>query len=207
MAKGRYDDDPSFLLLNGIIKKVRVFDLQCQLNHVFEGWFGSEEDYQQQKQRGLLQCPICNSHEIHKRLSAPRLNLGAKNPHPSPESDNSIPANPPVSHPDQATASKGLPATVPSGVANAKSNQGFQPSEQDILAIQRAMLEVARKVIASTEDVGDRFADEARSMHYGDAPERPIRGQASEHEKASLREEGIEIHEVLIPKAANETLQ
>lgn len=188
---------------------MRVFDLQCQLNHVFEGWFGSEEDYQQQKQRGLLQCPICNSHEIHKRLSAPRLNLGAKNPHSSPESDNSVPANPlsGQQEQEQAAASNGLPATLPNRAANANSNQGFQPSEQDIVAMQSALLEVARKVIAHTEDVGDRFADEARSIHYGDAPERPIRGQASEDEKASLREEGIEIHEVLIPKSANETLQ
>ena len=192
---------------------MRVFDLQCQLNHVFEGWFGSEEDYQQQKQRGLLQCPICNSHEINKRLSAPRLNLGAKNPHQNSESDNAQSENQQPRSKEQGLASNGLPANLPNlphrptEATNPQAKQGFQPSEQDILAIQGAMLEVARKVIANTEDVGDKFADEARSIHYGDAPERPIRGQASEDEKASLREEGIEIHEVLIPKAANETLQ
>lgn len=186
---------------------MRVFDLQCQLNHVFEGWFGSEEDYQQQKQRGLLQCPICNSHEIHKRLSAPRLNFGAKNPHLNSELDNSQPENQKSRSQEQGAASNGLTDNLPSVSPNPQAKQDFQPSEQDILAIQGAILEVARKVIANTEDVGDRFAEEARSIHYGDAPERPIRGQASEDEKASLREEGIEIHEVLIPKAANETLQ
>jgi hypothetical protein len=190
---------------------VRVFDLQCQLNHVFEGWFGSEEDYLQQKQRGLLQCPICNSHEIHKRLSAPRLNFGAKSPHQNSELDKAQPENQKPRSQEQGATSNGLPANLPSASSASPNPQtkpaDFQPSEQDILAIQGAILELARKVIANTEDVGERFADEARLIHYGDAPERPIRGQASEDEKASLREEGIEIHEVLIPKAANETLQ
>ena len=54
---------------------MKVFDLGCDAGHAFEGWFGSEDDYAQQKARGLLECPFCASHEISKRLSAPRLNL------------------------------------------------------------------------------------------------------------------------------------
>lgn len=56
---------------------MKVFDLRCGQGHVFEGWFGSEADYRDQQQRGLLQCPLCGDGEIAKGLSAPRLNLGA----------------------------------------------------------------------------------------------------------------------------------
>ena len=54
---------------------LKVFDLQCELHHVFEGWFRSHDDYEQQVQQQLLRCPFCNSLQIEKKLSAPRLNL------------------------------------------------------------------------------------------------------------------------------------
>lgn len=59
---------------------MKVLDLQCRQGHVFEGWFASEDDFQGQKQRGLVQCPLCADDHIEKRLSAPRLNLGAREP-------------------------------------------------------------------------------------------------------------------------------
>jgi hypothetical protein len=62
---------------------MKVLDLQCNSQHEFEGWFGSEDDFQSQLSRRLVQCPICSSHDITKRLSAPRLNLsGARDPAP-----------------------------------------------------------------------------------------------------------------------------
>lgn len=179
---------------------MRVFDLQCQFNHVFEGWFGSEQDYHQQKQKGLLQCPVCNSQEINKRLSAPRLNLGASKP------DKESQAQADASQKEAPVASAVSPANN-SPIAAKKSSDSTPVTEQDMQLIQKAILEVARHVMANTEDVGDQFAEEVRSIHYGDAPERPIRGHASADEKAALREEGIEIHEVLIPDAAKGTLQ
>lgn len=54
---------------------MKVFDLQCDQGHVFEGWFGSHEDYDAQHERGLVSCPVCGSHHIERRLSAPRLNV------------------------------------------------------------------------------------------------------------------------------------
>jgi len=55
---------------------LKVFDLQCAHGHVFEGWFASQDDYDAQQARGLVTCPVCNSAEVLKRLSAPRLNVG-----------------------------------------------------------------------------------------------------------------------------------
>lgn len=52
-------------------------DLQCANKHVFEGWFSSEADYQDQQVRVLVECPVCGNATIAKMLSAPRLNFGS----------------------------------------------------------------------------------------------------------------------------------
>ncbi len=65
-------------------------------------------------------------------------------------------------------------------------------------------MDLARNYLAQVEDVGSRFAEEARRMHRGDAPERSIRGRASKVEAEQLREEGIPVL-ALLPEAA-ETL-
>ena len=74
-------------------------------------------------------------------------------------------------------------------------------------ALQAAWLALARKIVASTEDVGERFAQEARRMHHGEQPERPIRGQATPQETLELLEEGIAVLPLPLPAAAKETLQ
>jgi hypothetical protein len=56
---------------------MKVLDLQCSQQHVFEGWFASEDNYLDQRARGLIECPVCGDASITKKLSAPRLNLGA----------------------------------------------------------------------------------------------------------------------------------
>ena len=56
---------------------MKVLDLQCAYSHVFEGWFASESNFQEQSDRGQIACPICSNSSITKKLSSPRLNLGA----------------------------------------------------------------------------------------------------------------------------------
>lgn len=165
---------------------MKVLDLQCQHGHVFEGWFGSEEDFQGQRERGLVQCPMCADDHIEKRLSAPRLNLGARAP---------------AAAPADATHSPGtevMPAQRHSGTVDA----GMLPP-----ALQAAWLHLARKIVANTEDVGPRFAQEARRMHHGEVQERAIRGQATPDEAVQLIEEGIAVVPLPLPAAAKETLQ
>lgn len=55
-----------------------VFNLSCAADHKFEGWFASGEDFDAQRDRGLLSCPLCGSADVVKQLSAPRLNLHAQ---------------------------------------------------------------------------------------------------------------------------------
>jgi len=148
---------------------MKVLDLQCQSGHVFEGWFASEDEFQGQRQRGLVQCPLCADGHIEKRLSAPRLNLGA--------------AEEPA-----AAASASAAAALPA-------------------PLQAAWLDLARRIVAHTEDVGTRFAEEARRMHHGEAEERAIRGQATADEAVQLLEEGIAVVPLPLPVASKETLQ
>ncbi|HET9976174.1 MAG TPA: DUF1178 family protein [Burkholderiaceae bacterium] len=75
------------------------------------------------------------------------------------------------------------------------------------LALQAKWLEMVRHVVAHTEDVGERFADEARRIHYGETPERGIRGQATAEQREALAEEGIEVHSLPIPVALKDGLQ
>jgi hypothetical protein len=72
---------------------------------------------------------------------------------------------------------------------------------------QALWLKAVRHVIANTEDVGGRFAEEARRIHYGEVESRGIRGQASPDEAQSLRDEGIEIASLPVPQALKEPLQ
>lgn len=157
---------------------MKVLDLQCAHAHVFEGWFASEDDFTGQLARELIECPVCNDKRIVKMLSAPRLNLGAYAP------DASVP--PVAPH----------PAPTSQDVVSAATER----------ALQAAWLTVAKKILTNTEDVGTQFAQEARKIHYGEVPERGIRGQASPEETQALLEEGIAVLPLPLPDALKDPL-
>ncbi len=74
-------------------------------------------------------------------------------------------------------------------------------------ALQAAWLGMARRILANTDDVGDKFAEEARKIHYGEVPHRGIRGKASQAESAALAEEGIEVMQLALPDALKGPVQ
>ena len=80
-------------------------------------------------------------------------------------------------------------------------------SEEIQSDLQNALAKVVRHVLASTDDVGDRFAEEARRIHYGETEERAIRGQATVDEAKELVEEGIELMAIPIPAHLKNPLQ
>ncbi len=175
---------------------MKVLDLQCMHAHSFEGWFGSEDDFQSQLARGLVECPLCGNANITKKLSAPRLNLGAAR-----------------DLRDETAAQLDATAMSPSR-AVAKVEQGtVQSADHPMHAMlqdpqfQAAYLQMARKIIANTEDVGNQFAEEARKIHYGEASERAIRGQATRNEALELLDEGIDVMPLPLPNALKEPLQ
>jgi len=74
-------------------------------------------------------------------------------------------------------------------------------------ALQAAYLQLARRIVSETEDVGERFAEEARKIHYGETEERGIRGQASRAETEALMEEGIAVMPLPLPEGLKGPLQ
>jgi hypothetical protein len=95
------------------------------------------------------------------------------------------------------------PAQLPSP----SSSQRRQVMNTPDASMQAAWMKMVRHVMANTEDVGERFPEEARKIHYGESEERGIRGQASLQETEALMEEGIGVLPLPIPKALKETLQ
>jgi len=75
------------------------------------------------------------------------------------------------------------------------------------MTLQSQWLRAVRQVLASTEDVGERFPEEARRIHYGEVEERGIRGRASREDADALREEGIEVMALPIPAAVKGPVQ
>ena len=84
---------------------------------------------------------------------------------------------------------------------------GKNPAPPQAADLQAAWLGAVRKLMASTEDVGPRFAEEARRIHYGEKPQRGIRGQATSEEREALQEEGIETMSIPVPRALEGPVQ
>ncbi len=82
---------------------------------------------------------------------------------------------------------------------------GREPTGE--MTLQSQWLRAVRQVMNSTEDVGDRFPEEARRIHYGEVEERGIRGKASREDADALREEGIEVMALPIPDAVKGPVQ
>ena len=159
---------------------LKVFDLQCDQGHLFEGWFSSHEDYDTQQARGILTCPMCGSATITKRLSAPRLNVSHLR---APDTQRGQAKTESASTPDAST-----PSPAAAGTAAATN---IDPAA--LARLQATVLQEIRNVIRNTENVGSRFAEEARRIHEGDADERPIRGTATPEERTALIEDGIDV--------------
>lgn len=141
-----------------------VFDLHCDAGHVFEAWFGSSQDYEDQRARELVRCPLCDSHEISKAPMAP-----------------AVPAK---SNQRNERAAPAATAPVASATGDAETMK----------ALMEAMGEYQRKVEENCDWVGDRFAEEARALHFGEKTRnRGIYGEASLEDARALAEDGIDI--------------
>jgi hypothetical protein len=141
------------------------YTLSCSDGHRFEAWFRSAADFDTQQSTGLLSCPICGDGTVGKALMAPSV----------------------VSR-EAPVMEKAPPAPV----------GPLAPAEAPTLAAGPAELierlrELKSALLANSEHVGPRFAEEARRIHYGEAPARLVHGEASTEEAKKLMEEGVGI--------------
>ena len=142
-----------------------IFDLKCvPQGHVFEGWFGSSADYEEQQGRGLVSCPLCGSGEVAKAVMAP------------------------------AVSAKGNRAA-----AAAPRPELFSGDPEKVKTMLASLAAEQKKMLASSEHVGDRFADEARAIHLGDAEARAIHGRATRDQAEGLIDDGIPIAPLPFP--------
>lgn len=152
---------------------LKVFDLQCELGHVFEGWFSSLENYDAQQADGLLSCPVCENRQIIRKLSAPRLNMGRAK--------------------DESMHDAGAGQVAVSGGGRAAAQPVAAPGTEQLAQLQAQVMQYMRQIVRNTEDVGSNFVQEARRMHEGEIEERAIRGTATPQERESLVRDGIAV--------------
>ena len=141
-----------------------VYKLCCKKDHEFEAWFRDSGTADEQIEAGRVICPACGTTSVSKALMAPRLNK-------------------------KKTAE---------GERESKANDAARQVTNDAQVGERrelveALRELRRHVEANCDYVGERFAEEARKIHYGEVEHRDIYGEASPEEAKTLQEEGVEV--------------
>lgn len=139
------------------------YTLHCEKDHVFEGWFRDSEDFEAQLDGGYLQCPICGSLSISKKLMTPSV-TGTRS---------------------QNDPAKGAALSVETD-AQVEQAEAVQKKAQDMAR------QLREHVIKNADYVGDKFAEEARKIHFEESEKRGIYGEATKEEAKSLVEDGIE---------------
>lgn len=184
-----------------------LFALRCSADHQFEAWFRNGATYDEQAAAHQIACPICGDTVVGKAPMAPRIAKGvAKAADRAREQAEAVAASAPSPAPPAAPANAvpaALPVPIPAPVPlpNADVVAALPPSLNDaqreaVAEVMRQLTEVRRSVAKNCDYVGDRFAEEARRIHYGESDPRGIYGEASDEEVAELNEEGVTFHRI-----------
>ena len=139
------------------------YRLKCSAGHSFDSWFQSADAYEKLSSSGLIACSVCGDTSVEKAIMAPRV-MPARN--------------------------KALKESDTPAVQENQPAPNLTSPDNDT---ERMMADLRAHVEANSEDVGANFATEARAMHDGDAPERPIYGEAKVEEAKALIEDGVPV--------------
>src|SRR5262245_20867887 len=147
------------------------YALRCERDHTFESWFQDSSAFDAQVKRKLVSCPACGSVTIEKAIMAPRIasKKGRERAEPAMPAAAPAPAETPA-------------ATTPTPLLMAQERE-----------LRAKLRELRDHIVKNADNVGERFPNEARKMHYGDIEHRPIYGEASPDEARALIDEGIEV--------------
>ena len=160
------------------------YALACNNGHQFESWFVNSAAYDKQVKRKLVTCPICDSAKVEKTIMAPRLARTDKAP--------KLPATSEVS-----SASAAMPAPAPDTSPVAM----ISPQEREFRA---KLKELRDHLVKNSDNVGKKFPEVARKMHYGEVEHRSIYGEASPKDAKEMLDEGIELHPLpVLPEDRN----
>lgn len=139
------------------------YRLKCKKGHEFDAWFANSAAYEKQVKGKQLCCAKCGSTNVSKALMAPKVAKRSKAKETAREASRTREAPKPETH---RVAAHG--------------------------ELMAAMRKLRAEIEAKSEYVGPRFPDEARKIHYEEAPARGIHGEATADEAKALSEEGIE---------------
>ncbi len=172
------------------------YSLICGFHHSFEGWFSDSASFEKQCEHDLISCPECGSSKIRRALMTPNLNAGkhrnqltisdgvSKSEVYPDEGNSSMEQNPNISLPQDKQKKE-------------KSKQKISP-EQVITMVRQ----VRHYVETNGRNVGNKFAEEALKIHYGEKKQDIIYGTCTPEEGEQLADEGVEFSEIpLLPKA------
>lgn len=144
-----------------------LYKLRCDQSHEFEGWFKNSDTYEIQHASNMIACPLCDSKNVRKAPMAPRISQ-KNHSTPHENEDDSV-------HSETITDESSIKVS----------------NSQEVL--EKAILELKKNIEAKCEDVGKRFPEEARKIHYGEAKKRSIHGEASLKDLKELVEEGVDV--------------
>jgi len=146
------------------------YNLRCNKGHAFESWFQSSSAYESQEKRKLVSCPACGSTKVERAIMAPRIvsKKGRQVSQPAP-----------------------VPAATPATDMTAPTSTPLLMAQERELRAK--IKELREHIVKNADNVGERFPNEARKMHYGEIEHRPIYGEASPNEAKALLEEGVEV--------------
>jgi hypothetical protein len=147
------------------------YSLRCERDHSFESWFQNSSAFDAQVRRKLVACPVCGSAKVEKAIMAPQI---------VSKKGRDIAA--PTAAPE--------PAAPASDVTAPASTPLLMAQERELRA---KLKELRDHIVKNADNVGERFPNEARKMHYGDIEHRPIYGEASPDEARALIDEGVEV--------------
>ena len=151
------------------------YALVCDKAHSFESWFADSNAYDKQAKRKLIACPQCGSTAVEKAIMAPRLATSKR---------------------------RKAPAEMPAAPAADKAPVAMlSPQEREL---RSKLKELRDHLTKNADNVGPKFPEEARKMHYGEIEHRSIYGEASPNDAKALAEEGIEFHPLpILPDEQN----
>jgi hypothetical protein len=146
------------------------YSLVCDDRHEFDIWFKNSADYDKQRKRSLVTCPVCGSAKVEKAIMAPRI-VSKKGR-------------------DRALAPAPVETAAPAEAPATESTSLMMAQERELRA---KIKELRDHIVKNADNVGEKFPNEARAMHYGDKEHRPIYGEASPDEARALIDEGVEV--------------
>lgn len=147
------------------------YALACDKGHTFESWFADSAAYDKQAKRGLVTCPHCGSAKVEKAIMAPRLSGTRKR-----------------------ARAQAVEAAPVSDKAQDRSNMAMMSPME--MGLRSKLKELREHIVKNADNVGEKFPEEARKMHYGETEHRSIYGVASLDDAKELAEEGIDVHPI-----------